>query len=93
MTGYLLIPGDNSLPYVTASAPVRKRAAFLNHHFWATRFREGEMHASGYYPNQSTGGEGLEQWTSDDEALDKQDVVVWYTTGVTHIPAPKSGRS
>jgi primary-amine oxidase len=86
MTGYLLVPGDNSLPYVTTSAPVRKRAAFLNHHFWATRFREGEMHASGYYPNQSTGGEGLEQWTADDEALDKQDVVVWYTTGVTHIP-------
>ena len=85
-TSYLLIPGDNSLPFVTANAPVRKRAAFLDHHFWATRFRDPEMHASGYYPNQSTGGDGLEKWTADDEALDKQDVVVWYTTGVTHIP-------
>jgi primary-amine oxidase len=85
-TSYLLIPGENSLPFVTAKAPVRKRAAFLDHHFWATRFRDAEMHASGYYPNQSTGGDGLEKWTADDEALDKQDVVVWYTTGVTHIP-------
>jgi primary-amine oxidase len=85
-SGYLLIAGDNSLPFVTANAPVRKRAAFLNHHFWATRFRDAEMHASGYYPNQSTGGDGLEQWTADDESVDKQDVVVWYTTGVTHIP-------
>jgi primary-amine oxidase len=88
-TGYLLIPGDNSLPFVTSSAPVRKRAAFLDHHFWATRFRDAEMHASGYYPNQSAGGDGLEQWTADDEGLDKADVVVWYTTGVTHIPRPE----
>lgn len=85
-SGYLLIPGDNSLPFVTANAPVRKRAAFLNHHFWTTRFRDAEMHASGYYPNQSTGGDGLERWTADDEPVDQQDVVVWYTTGVTHIP-------
>jgi primary-amine oxidase len=47
------------------------------------------MHASGYYPNQSTGGDGLERWTADDEPLDKSDVVVWYTTGVTHIPRPE----
>lgn len=85
-TGYLLIPGDNSLPFVTTTSPVRKRAAFLDHHFWATRFRDAEMHASGYYPNQSSGGDGLERWTADDESLDRTDVVVWYTTGVTHIP-------
>ena len=85
-TAYLLVPGDNSLPFVTTTSPVRKRAAFLDHHFWATRFRDAEMHASGYYPNQSSGGDGLEKWTADDEALDKSDVVVWYTTGVTHIP-------
>lgn len=47
------------------------------------------MHASGYYPNQSTGGDGLEKWTADDQALDNADVVIWYTTGVTHIPRPE----
>lgn len=88
-TAYVLVPGENSMPYVRASAPVRKRAAFLEHHFWATRFRDAEMHASGYYPNQSKGGDGLEKWTADDETLDKTDVVVWYTTGVTHIPRPE----
>lgn len=88
-TAYVLVPGENSMPYLRASAPVRKRAAFLEHHFWATRFRDAEMHASGYYPNQSKGGDGLEKWTADDEALDKTDVVVWYTTGVTHIPRPE----
>ena len=88
-TAYLLIAGDNSLPFVRTTSPVRKRAAFLDHHFWATRFRDAEMHASGYYPNQSSGGDGLEQWTANDESLDRQDVVVWYTTGVTHIPRPE----
>lgn len=88
-TGYILVPGENSLPYIRPSSSVRKRAAFLDHHFWSTRFREGEMHASGYYPNQSRGGDGLEKWTGDDESLDKADVVVWYTSGVTHIPRPE----
>lgn len=88
-TGYILAPGENSLPYVQAGAPVRRRAAFLDHHFWATRYREGEMHAAGYYPNQSTGGAGLETWIADDESLENQDVVVWYTAGVTHIPRPE----
>ena len=50
-----------------------QRAAFLDHHFWATRFRDAEMHASGYYPNQSKGGDGLEKWTADDESLLKQE--------------------
>jgi primary-amine oxidase len=88
-TSYVLVPGDNSLPYVRTDAPVRKRAAFLNHHVWATRFRDGEMHAAGYYPNQSTADSGLDIWTANDESLDNHDLVVWYTSGVTHIPRPE----
>jgi primary-amine oxidase len=88
-TAYILAPGESSLPYVRTDAPVRKRAAFLDHQFWATRYREGEMHASGYYPNQSKGGEGLEAWTADDEKLTGEDVVIWYTSGVTHLPRPE----
>jgi primary-amine oxidase len=88
-TGYLLAPGENSLAYVQGAAPVRKRAYFLNHQLWATKFREGEIHASGYYPNQSKGGEGLESWIKDDESLVDEDVVLWYTTGVTHVPRPE----
>ena len=88
-TAYILAPGESSLPYVHPTAPVRKRAFFLNHHLWATQFREGEMHAAGYYPNQSTADKGLEVWTADDEPLESSDIVLWYTTGVTHIPRPE----
>jgi len=88
-TAYILAPGESSVPYLRADAPARLRAGFLNHHLWVTRYREGEMHGAGYYPNQSKGGDGLEAWTADDEPLDDSDLVVWYTTGVTHIPRPE----
>ncbi len=86
---YILVPGANALPYVAPNSPVRKRAGFINHHFWATRYRPGELHAAGPYPNQSTADAGLPRWIADDESLANQDVVVWYTLGITHIPRPE----
>jgi primary-amine oxidase len=88
-TSYILIPGTNSLPYIAAEALTRRRAQFINNHFWATRYRREEIYAAGVYPNQSTGGDGLPQFIADNESLENQDVVVWYTLGVTHIPRPE----
>jgi primary-amine oxidase len=88
-TSYILVPGANAVPYLAPNAPVRKRAAFINSHFWATRFKPAEVFAAGSYPNQSTGGDGLPKWIADDESLVNEDVVVWYTLGVTHIPRPE----
>lgn len=88
-TGYLLVPVQNALPYAAPDAVVRQRAGFIDHHFWATRFDPRQMHGAGWYPNQSRGGDGLPAWTADDAALDAEDVVVWYTLGVTHVPRPE----
>jgi primary-amine oxidase len=87
--GFLLSPGDNSVVYLQPDSPIRRRAAFVNHHFWATRFDPAEMHAAGDYPNQSEPGEGLPKWTAENSSLDRQDVVVWYTFGITHVPRPE----
>lgn len=87
--GYVLVPGVNSIPYVGASSQIRRRAGFINHHFWATRYHDGEMYAGGTYPNQSLGGGGLTSWAGNNEPLANQDVVVWYTMGITHIPRPE----
>ena len=86
---YILVPGVNSLPYVAAASQVRRRAGFINHHFWATRYNGDEIYAGGAYPNQSLGGAGLTKWVANNEPLSNQDVVVWYTMGVTHIPRPE----
>jgi primary-amine oxidase len=88
-SGYMLVPGENSLPYALPESSLRKRAGFLNAHLWATRFEPGEMNAAGYYVNQSKGGDGLSRWTAANRPIENQDVVLWYTLGVTHIPRPE----
>jgi primary-amine oxidase len=88
-TAYMLSPGENSIPYLHPNAPVRKRAGFLNSHIWATRYEEGEMNGAGTYPNQSETDRGLTEWSKDNASLDKDDIVLWYTMGVTHNPRPE----
>lgn len=88
-TGFALIPGENSVPYLLESSPVRQKGRFIDHHLWVTRYAEDELYAAGAYPNQSEAGQGLAFWTKADRNLDGKDVVVWYTFGVTHIPRPE----
>ena len=83
------MPRANSLPYIAPQSLVRKRAQFINHHFWATRHNPQELYAAGVYPNQSKGGDGLPQFVANNETIENQDVVVWYTLGITHIPRPE----
>jgi primary-amine oxidase len=88
-TSFIIVPGANSLPYVAPESSVRRRAGFINHHFWATRYNPLELNAAGVYPNQSRGGDGLPRFVANNEPIRNQDVVVWYTLGVTHIPRPE----
>ncbi|MCA1605933.1 MAG: primary-amine oxidase [Acidobacteria bacterium] len=86
---FVLVPGANSLPYIAPESLVRKRAQFINNHFWATRYDAQEMYAAGVYPNQSKGGDGLPRFISNNQIIENQDVVVWYTLGITHVPRPE----
>jgi primary-amine oxidase len=89
LTGYELVPGGNAVPYMSPDAATRKRARFMDHHVWVTRQRDEEANAAGPYPNQNPVGGGLAKWLADDESLVGEDVVVWYTMGVTHHPRPE----
>jgi primary-amine oxidase len=86
---YILVPGANAIPYIAPTSRVRKRAGFVDHQFWATRYNPSEMNAAGAYPNQSRGGDGLPKWVANNELIENADLVVWYTLGVTHIPRPE----
>lgn len=88
-TSFILVPGANAVPYVAPDSSVRRRAQFINNHFWATNYKDLELYAAGDYPNQSKGGDGLPRFAADDQSIVGQDVVVWYTLGVTHIPRPE----
>jgi primary-amine oxidase len=87
--GYVLVPGENSVPYAAPDSWIRRRAGFLNAHLWVTRYDPAETNAAGTYINQSKGGEGLPKWIAANRPLMDQDVVLWYTLGVTHIPRPE----
>ncbi len=89
-TGYALIPGGSTVPYLSRNSPVRKRAGFLEHAFWATLEKPGELYSAGDYVNQSDPEipAGLAAWSTD-EPLVGSDVVLWYTFGITHLPRPE----
>jgi primary-amine oxidase len=88
-TGYILVPGENAVPYALPGSSIRQRAGFINHHVWATQYQPDEQAAAGPYPNQSKGGDGLVRFAADNAPLVDQDLVLWYTLGVTHIARPE----
>jgi primary-amine oxidase len=86
LTGYTLMPGENSIPFAAPESDARLKAGFINAHLWVTPYSPDEMFASGEYVNLGHKQEGLPAWTKANRAIDGQDIVVWYTLGITHIP-------
>ncbi|QLE58957.1 primary-amine oxidase [Nostoc sp. TCL26-01] len=87
--GYMLMPGGNTIFFPVEGAKIRQKAQFATHHVWVTKYKPEELYAGGDYPNQATSGEGLPQYIADDESLTNQDIVLWYTLGITHVPKPE----
>ncbi|QMS90361.1 primary-amine oxidase [Nostoc edaphicum CCNP1411] len=84
--GYMLMPEGNSIFFPVEGSKIRERAEFATHHVWVTKYKPTELYAGGDYPNQTQPGQGLPKYIADDEALMGEDIVLWYTMGVTHIP-------
>jgi primary-amine oxidase len=84
--GYRLIPGADSITLAAQpDAWVSKRAGFASHNLWVTPYAVDERFPAGEYPNQSTGGEGLPEYTANDRPIVDEDLVVWYTFGMHHV--------
>ncbi len=77
--------GHQDLSLLSPDDYPQARAAFSASPLWITAYRQGERHAAGPYPFQSTGGDGLPAWIKNKESIDNKDVVVWYTVGFHHI--------
>jgi len=88
-TSYALEPGGVAVPYSAPDFPGLTRAAFAQHQLWVTQYKEGEMYAGGPFPNQARAVAGLPEFVKDAASLAKQDVVVWYTAGYTHVTRPE----
>jgi primary-amine oxidase len=87
--GYRLLPGASPTLYAKPEAAVARRAGFATQNLWVTPYRPDEIRAAGRYPNQNPAQDGLPAWTAADRPLVDEDVVLWHTFGVTHLPRPE----
>ena len=65
---------------------IARRAAFATKHLWITRYDPAERYSAGDFVNQHPGGAGLPAYTADNRSLANEDIVVWHTFGLTHVP-------
>jgi primary-amine oxidase len=85
-----LLPSASPTLLADDQSIMAKRAGFAKHNLWVTQFEEGAFNAAGDYPNLlNNGGDGLTKWIEADRPLEEKDLVVWHTTGVTHMPRPE----
>ena len=54
-----------------------------------TRYAPDERYASGEFPNQHAGGDGLPKYIAQNRAIENEDIVVWHTFGATHVCRPE----
>ncbi len=86
---YALTP--EGLPTLLADpqSSIARRAAFATKHLWVTRYDPAERYSAGDFVNQHPGGAGLPAYTAQNRGLTREDVVVWHTFGLTHVPRPE----
>jgi primary-amine oxidase len=54
-----------------------------------TRYDESERYPAGEYTPQAKEPDGLPKWTAANRTIEEEDVVLWHSFGVCHIPRPE----
>lgn len=62
-----------------------KRLSFMDKQIWVTKYNANEKFPEGKYPNRSDKDTGLGEFVANNDAIDNKDLVVWMTTGTTHV--------
>jgi len=88
-TAYRLVPGHGTATLLAdPDSSVGRRAGFARHTLWVTPYRDEERFPAGAYPYARAEPDGLPVWSTD-RPLEGEDVVLWYTIGVTHFVRPE----
>jgi primary-amine oxidase len=85
-SAYMLIPGETGVPYSKPESFLRKISGFTEHQLWATPYDSKQLYSAGDYVQDGSLDDGLPIWTKGNRSIEFEDVVLYYTVGVTHIP-------
>lgn len=88
-TGYKLMVQHTPVMLAQEKCFMRTRGGFATKHVWVTRYAPDERYASGEFPNQHAGGDGLPRYIAQNRAIENEDVVLWHTFGSTHVCRPE----
>jgi primary-amine oxidase len=86
---YKLVPEHTIKSFAHPGSAVARRAGFTASPLWVTAYDRDEVFATGDYPNQSEGGDGLPAFVEAGRNLTDTDVVLWFTFGANHIVRPE----
>ncbi|OTG92378.1 primary-amine oxidase [Acinetobacter sp. ANC 3832] len=62
-----------------------KRLSFMDKQIWVTKYDINEKFPEGKYSNRSMTDTGLGQFVANNDNINNKDLVVWMTTGTTHV--------
>jgi primary-amine oxidase len=86
---YKLMAQASPVLLAQAGSSIDHRGGFASKHLWVTPYAEEERYATGNYPNQHAGGDGLPAWVQQNRPIENEDIVVWHSFGVTHVCKPE----
>lgn len=87
--GYKLVVQPSPLMLAQPGSYVHARGGFAAKHVWVTRYDPAERYASGDYPNQHQGGDGLPRYIAANRDIANADIVLWHSFGHTHVCKPE----
>jgi primary-amine oxidase len=88
-TGYKLVVQPSPLMLAQEGCSMRSRGGFATKHVWVTKYDPSERYASGDFPNQHAGGDGLPKYIAANRAIENEDIVLWHSFGHTHVCKPE----